>query len=91
MVIGSLHPEGLEVRSRDSSLYAALFVLRVFYLRLQLSSTPRSSMIPPKTRRNEEIIQRYLAGERAVDLADEFEISVRRMNRIIRRFQDRLG
>ena len=48
-------------------------------------------MIPPKTKRNEEIIRRYMAGERAVDLADEFEISVRRVNRIVRRFQDRLS
>ena len=91
MVVGVVHPEGLEVRSRDSSLYVAMFVLRVFYLKLQLSSIPRSSMIPPKTRRNEELIQRYLDGERAVDLADEFEISVRRVNRIIRQFQDRLS
>jgi len=51
LVVGSLHPEGLEVRSRDSSLYAAMFVLRVFYLELQLLSIPRSSMIPPKTTR----------------------------------------
>ena len=48
-------------------------------------------MIPPKTTRNEDFVQRYLAGERTVDLADEFGISVRRVNRIIRRFQDKLS
>jgi len=48
-------------------------------------------MIPPKTARNQEIVHRYFAGERAVDLADEFEISVRRVNRIIRRYQERLS
>jgi Mor family transcriptional regulator len=46
-------------------------------------------MIPPKTQRNQEIVQRYLAGERAVDLAAEYRISVRRVNRLIRRYLDR--
>jgi len=36
-----------------------------------------------------EIVQRYLAGERAVDLAQEFGISVRRVNRLVRRYQNR--
>jgi hypothetical protein len=40
-------------------------------------------------KRNQEIVRRYLAGERAVDLAKEFGITVRRVNRLIRRYLDR--
>jgi Mor family transcriptional regulator len=46
-------------------------------------------MIPAKTLRNLEIVRRYLAGERTADLAKEFEISIRRVNRLIRRHLDR--
>ena len=53
------------------------------------AETPVSDMIPEKEWRNKEIVRRYLAGERAVDLAKEFGISVRRVNRLIRRYVDR--
>ena len=46
-------------------------------------------MIPEKDVRNQAIYRRYLAGERAVDLASEFEISVRRVNKFIRRYLNR--
>jgi len=46
-------------------------------------------MIPEKDQRIQEIFARYMAGERAVDLAREFGISVRRVNRLIRRYLDR--
>src|SRR5437763_12580132 len=39
--------------------------------------------------RNQEIYHRYIAGERTADLAKEFRISVRRVNRLIRRYFDR--
>ncbi len=53
------------------------------------SDVPVSDMIPEKDQRNQEIFTRYTAGERAVDLAREFGISVRRVNRLIRRYLDR--
>ncbi|MBE2194859.1 MAG: helix-turn-helix domain-containing protein [Anaerolinea sp.] len=34
-------------------------------------------------------MQRFLAGERTADLAREFGISVRRVNRLVRRYQSR--
>jgi Mor family transcriptional regulator len=46
-------------------------------------------MIPTKTERNDTIYERYMAGERAVDLAREYGISVRRINRLILRVQNR--
>ncbi len=50
---------------------------------------PASDIPPLKADRNQEIVRRYLAGERAVDLAEEYGISVRRVNRLIRRYLDR--
>ena len=68
---------------------AVVVVLRLLYADKPASDKPASSMIPPKTERNQEIVQRYLAGERAVDLAREFGISVRRVNKPIRRHLNR--
>jgi Mor family transcriptional regulator len=44
-------------------------------------------MIPPKTERNLEILRRYQSGERVVDLAMHYGISVRRVNRLIRKVE----
>ncbi len=82
-------PEGYEPKSRDSMGNAVAVVLRLLYADKPVLDKPASGMIPAKTQRNQEIVQRYLAGERAVDLAKEFGISVRRVNRLIRRFLDR--
>ena len=41
---------------------------------------PASAAITEKIYRNLEILKRYKAGERAQNLADEFGISVRRVN-----------
>ena len=46
-------------------------------------------MIPPKTQRNLEILRRYQAGERAFDLAIDYGTSVRRVNRLIRKFESK--
>jgi DNA-binding CsgD family transcriptional regulator len=82
-------PEGYEPTSRDSMGFAVATVLWIMYADRPKPTRPASSMNPTKTERNREIIQRYLAGERAVDLAQEFGISVRRVNRLIRRYLDR--
>jgi Mor family transcriptional regulator len=50
---------------------------------------PVSDLIPEKEWRNQEILRRYLDGERSADLAREFGISVRRVNRLIRRYLHR--
>ncbi len=60
-------------------------VLAQLYRGIEEAIAPVTDMIPEKEGRNQEIIRRYLAGERAVDLAWEFGISVRRVNRLIRR------
>ena len=69
--------------------FAVEIVLWVMYADRPKPTRPASSMIPTKTDRNREIIRRYLAGERAVDLAQEFGISVRRVNRLVRRYLNR--
>ncbi len=64
-------------------------VLAQLYSGMIEAETPVSDMVPEKEQRNQEIVRRNLAGERAVDLAKEFGISVRRVNRLIRRYLDR--
>ena len=82
-------PEGYEPTSRDSMGLAVATALWIMYGDQQKPEKPASSVIPPKTQRNQEIVRRYLAGERAADLAKEFGVSVRRVNRLIRRHLDR--
>ena len=69
--------------------FAVATVLWIMYAEKPKPDKPASSMILPKIQRNQEIVRRYLAGERAVDLEKEFGISVRRVNRLIRRYFDR--
>ena len=64
-------------------------VLAQLYRGVMESTTPVSDMILEKEWRNQEIFRRYMAGERSIDLAREFGISVRRVNRLIRRYLDR--
>ena len=49
------------------------------------SMLPASAAIPEKVDRNQEIYKRYTAGERVQELASEFGISVRQVNRLINR------
>jgi hypothetical protein len=65
---------------------AVATVLWIMYKYSPKPNKPASSMIPTKTQRNQEIVRRYLAGESAADLAKEFGISVRRVNRLICRY-----
>jgi DNA-binding CsgD family transcriptional regulator len=81
--------EGYEPTSRDSMGFAVEMVLWVMYADRPKPTRPASSMIPTKTERNQEIIRRYVAGERAIDLAREFGISVWRVNHLIRRYLNR--
>jgi hypothetical protein len=54
----------------------------------RISALPVSAQIPPNVDRNREIYNRYLAGERAQKLADEFGISVQRVNWLVNRFRE---
>jgi DNA-directed RNA polymerase specialized sigma24 family protein len=82
-------PEGYQPTSRDSMGIAVATVIRIMYGNRTRSEKPASSMIPRKTQRNQEIVRRYLAGERVADLATEFGISIRRVNRLIHRYLNR--
>ena len=64
------------------------FILRLLYRNEPLPTKPVCDIAPLKEDRNREIYTRYMAGERAIDLAKEFGISVRRVNRLIRRYPD---
>jgi Mor family transcriptional regulator len=64
-------------------------VLAQLYRGVEEATAPVTDMIPEKAWRNREIVRRYMAGERAIDLASEFRISVRRVNRLIRRYLNR--
>jgi Mor family transcriptional regulator len=64
-------------------------VLLQLYRGMIEADTPVSDLIPEKEQRNREIYHRYMVGERAVNLAREFGISVRRVNRLIRRYLNR--
>ncbi len=81
-----LHPAGLETISSGSMVLAIRRVLAQLYRGMIEVDKPVNDIIPEKDVRNQAIYQRYLAGERAVDLANEFEISVRRVNKLIRRY-----
>jgi Mor family transcriptional regulator len=53
------------------------------------SSSPVTKTTPPKTDRNREIYQRYLAGESPSLLAREYGISEQRVFVIIRKFKSK--
>jgi len=81
------HPEGFQTTLRDS-LELAFFIFGwLLYPFPVVSDSLITDAIPSKADRNELIYIRYLAGERAAYLAQEFGVSVRRINKLIWRFQ----
>jgi hypothetical protein len=84
-----VQPASLETISSVSIPHAVRRVIAQLYRALIQAKTPVSDIIPEKDVRDRAIYQRYLAGGRAVDLAREFGISVRRVNRLIRRSLNR--
>ena len=82
-----VHPEGYQAILRDTlRLSINIFKLLIYPLP-RASMLPASAAIPEKVDRNLEIYKRYSTGERAQNLADEFGISVRRVNWLIDRFR----
>jgi hypothetical protein len=82
-------PGGFGNISSATPSRAVAVILQLLYEDRPLPTKPISDSPPLKADRNHEIVRRYLAGERAVDLAKEFGVSVRRVNRLIRRYLDR--
>ena len=80
-------PGGLGNISSATRSKAAAIILWRLYKDQPTPERPVSDIPPLKEDRNKEIYDRYMAGERAVDLAKEFGISVRRINKLIRRIQ----
>ena len=62
-------------------------VLHQLYLGQILSTQPVTDLIPTEEDRNLEIYKRYVAGERATDLAEDYDISLQRIYVLIRRYQ----
>ncbi len=81
---GGLAPEGFEDSSSASVEKAVQRILRLLYAGMERSPEAVSDYTPPKKDRNAEIYQRYLTGERAVDLAREYGMSLQRIYVIIR-------
>ncbi len=77
-------PEGFEDSSSASVEKAVQRILRLLYAGMERPSEAVSDYTPTKKERNAEIYQRYLTGERAVDLAREYGMSLQRIYVIIR-------
>ena len=63
-------------------------VLHQLYLGQELPTYPVTDLIPLEEIRNAEIYQRYVSGERAIDLAADYSISLQRIYVLIRRYQE---
>jgi len=79
-----LAPEGFEASSSAFIEKAVRRLLRLLYAGMQVPSEPVTDYEPTKEDRNAAIYQRYLAGERAVDLSREYGMSLQRIYKIIR-------
>jgi len=90
LVVTFLHPEGFRAILRDSLNAAISLFKNLLYPVPRTSALPASAKIPPNIDRNREISNRYLAGEKAQEPADEFEISVRHVNWLANRFRQNM-
>src|SRR5258706_3366108 len=75
------------VARRATEPYHVHVFLVLLYGPMPPSTSPITNAIPPKTDRNKEIYQRYLAGESPYVLAREYRISEQRIFVIIRKFK----
>jgi len=75
---------GFEDSSSASIERAVQRLLRLLYAGMELPSEAINDLIPSKEERNREIYRRYVEGERAVDLAAEYRISLQRVYKVIR-------
>ena len=73
-----------EATSSATLVQAIRRILHVLYSGIPLPAAPLNDFTPTKHNRNQEIYSRYLAGERAIELAAEYGISLQRVHEIIR-------
>jgi len=78
---------GFQVLSSATVESAVHRVLCQLYLGQTLPERPVTDLIPLEEMRNAEIYQRYINGERAIDLAEDFSVSLQRIYVLIRRYQ----
>jgi hypothetical protein len=76
--------EGFEPTSSFTLVHAIRRILQVSYSGIPLPAAPIKLFTPTKHNRNREIYNRYLAGERAIELAADCGISLQRFHEIIR-------
>ena len=81
-----MHPAGFEVLPSATVESAVHRVLRQLYLEQELPTYPVTDLIPLEEVRNAEIYQRYINGERAIDLAEDYSVSLQRIYVLIRRY-----
>ena len=62
-------------------------VLRQLYFGQTVSTQPVTDLVPTEEDRNLEIYNRYVAGERAIDLAEDYRVSLQRIYVLLRRYQ----
>jgi hypothetical protein len=79
-----LVPEGFEAISGASPQTAAQRLLQLLYPN-EISEKPQKKDENSRDTRNEDIRQRYRAGERVVDLAQEYGMTIQGIYRILRR------
>ena len=88
-------PTAIAVGHAVGDKYTLRVAIAIFKLLIypspRTSRLPASAAIPEKVERNLEIYRRYIAGERTQNLADEFGISIRRVNWLIKRFRRNAG
>jgi hypothetical protein len=84
-------PEGSQPSSSDIVEIAVQRVLRQLYPTTDLPTAPVTDYTPEQAERNEDIFFRFLAGEPATQLAEEYGISLQRVYAIIRNYRFRNG
>jgi hypothetical protein len=82
-------PERFEDSSSASIEKAVRRLLRLLYAGINTPTNVINDFIPPKEERNREIYRRFLAGARAVDLAELYNVSLQRIYALIRRYNRR--
>jgi hypothetical protein len=78
-------PEGFEDSSSASIERAVRRILRLLYAGMDIPAHAVNDFVPAKEERNREIYRRFLAGVRAVDLAELYNVSLQRVYALIRR------
>jgi hypothetical protein len=69
---------------RSSTDLAYSHIIYLLYKDFPLCSTTKNHKTPSKTLRNQELQQRFDAGDRITDLAAEYGISPQRVSQIVR-------